>query len=91
MTRLDVLRDANESFGFRADIEELPAEIDCPVHEIPMILRRLQTVGGWQQITVCPAFDGSCRYDPNGHPMQIEDPAPATGTASGPAGMPGGF
>ena len=95
-TRLEVLHATNAVFGLVTDIETVPTELECPAHELPLTMQRLNTVNGWQGITVCPGFDGTCRYDPNGHPAPV--PAPdaedaAAGPRTGPAAnrTTGGF
>ena len=75
VTKLEVLRDLSATLGFDRNIEQVPAEYDCPVHETPTIEHHVETISGWQAVLSCPAYDGSCRYDPNADPMQIEQPA----------------
>jgi hypothetical protein len=94
VTRLELLRDLSAEFGFVRQIEQDPAGYDCPSHETPVIEHRVETIGGWQAIEVCPAFDGSCGYDPNAQPMQIEPPESDDGKAKATPSQPrnsGGF
>lgn len=91
-TALEVLQATNAAFGMVCQIEQSPAGYDCPVHEVPLIAHHLETINGWNEVLACPAFDGTCRYDPDSTPSLIDNPHGPDDTApQGPANTSGGF
>jgi len=91
-TQLQFLAATGRSLGYPREIESEPAGYDCPQHDAPVLEQRLDTIGGWQAVLVCPLYDGTCRYSPDAAPRQIEPPDTSTepATAATPADT-GGF
>lgn len=77
VTAMQTLADLGASMGHVRDIQIVEGSYDCPVHDVPLQEQQLDSVSGWQSLLVCPAFDGTCRYDPDGAPVQIDPPEPA--------------
>lgn len=82
MRRLDILRETSADLGFVRTISPASAGYPCPDHDVDLVEHRLETISGWHAVTACPAFDGTCSFDPDGEPEQIEAPDDETPAAA---------
>lgn len=71
---LDTLVAVSQEMLWPTTTHTVPGPHPCPVHGVGLVTHRADTYAGWFELTVCPAFDGTCQYDPDITPTAIDAP-----------------
>lgn len=81
MSTMTMLATMSGTFGFPPVTREVPGPHDCPKHNVTLETHQLSTFSGWWELDVCPQFDSTCSYDPEGTPVRIDQPDEVTEAA----------
>ena len=61
-------------FGVTGEIRSVGAGWNCPVHQVELEHEMTPTMTNWQGVLLCPKFDSTCAFDPEGELEPMDKP-----------------